>query len=61
MRYVSLHDVIIDMASRVDADKLTVLAETQDKSPMILASDEPGKPQWKSSSYFAKYAANPLP
>ncbi len=46
MRYVSLHDVLVDKASRVAADKLTVLAETQDKSPLVLASDEPGKPRW---------------
>lgn len=46
MRYVSLHDVILDKASRVEAEKLTVLAETQDKAPLILASDEPGKPRW---------------
>jgi len=45
MRYVSLHDVLVDKASRVTADKLTVLAETPDKSPLILASDEPGKPR----------------
>jgi Ca-activated chloride channel family protein len=46
MRYVSLHDVIMDKAARVAADTLTVLAETKDKSPLILASDEPGRPRW---------------
>jgi len=46
MRYVSLHDVLVDKAARVAADRLTVLAETKDKSPLILASDEPGKPRW---------------
>jgi Zn-dependent M28 family amino/carboxypeptidase len=27
----------------------------------VRVADQPAKPQWKSSSYFAKYAANPLP
>jgi Zn-dependent M28 family amino/carboxypeptidase len=27
----------------------------------VRVADAQGKPQWKSSSYFAKYAANPLP
>jgi Ca-activated chloride channel family protein len=46
MRYVSLHDVLVDKASRVDASKVTVLAETPEKVPLILASDEPGRPRW---------------
>lgn len=45
MRYVSLHDVIVDKAARVTADKLTVLAETPEKVPLILASEEPGRPR----------------
>ena len=27
----------------------------------VRVADQPAKPQWKSSSYFAKYAASPLP
>ena len=46
MRYVSLHDVVVQKASRLEATNLTVLAESENKAPLILASDEPGKPKW---------------
>jgi hypothetical protein len=45
MRYVSLHDIVLQKASRVGETNLTVLAESENKSPLILASDEPGKPR----------------
>jgi hypothetical protein len=46
MRYVSLHDVLVQKATRFDATNLTVLAESEDHAPMILASDMPGMPRW---------------
>jgi hypothetical protein len=60
MRYVSLHDVQMDKAARVTADKLTVLAETQDKSPLILASDEPGQPRWILMTFSLQGSDFPL-
>jgi hypothetical protein len=46
MRYVSLHDVLVEKAARLDGAGLTVLAEAEDRSPLVLASDEPGRPRW---------------
>jgi hypothetical protein len=46
MRYVSLHDVLVEKASKLDSTGLTVLAEAEDHSPLILASDGPGRPRW---------------
>src|SRR5262245_44133008 len=44
MRYVSLHDVALEKASRIDGADLNVLAEADDKSPLILTSDELQRP-----------------
>jgi Ca-activated chloride channel family protein len=60
MRYVSLHDVIVDKAAKVAADKLTVLAEAQDKSPLILASDQPGYPKWVLLAFSLQGSDFPL-
>jgi len=46
MRYVSLHDVVLQRAVRLDPSNLTVLAESEDHAPLILASDMPGTPRW---------------
>ena len=46
MRYVSLHDVVLQRAIRLDASNLTVLAESEDQAPLILASDMTGMPRW---------------
>jgi hypothetical protein len=46
MRYVSLHDVLLQKAVRLDSTNLTVLAESEDHSPLIVASDIPGMPRW---------------
>jgi len=46
MRYVSLHDVLLQKAVRLDSTNLTVLAESEDHSPLIVASDMPGMPRW---------------
>jgi hypothetical protein len=42
MQYVSVHDVTIERASRVDAGDLTVIAASK-QTPLILASE---KPKW---------------
>jgi hypothetical protein len=46
MRYVSLHDVVLQRALRLEGTNLTVLAESENKAPLIVASDEPGRPKW---------------
>jgi hypothetical protein len=42
MQYVSVHDVSIERASRIDASDLTVIAASK-QTPLIVASD---KPKW---------------
>jgi hypothetical protein len=42
MQYVSVHDVTIEKASRIDAGNLTVVAASK-QTPLIVASD---KPKW---------------
>jgi hypothetical protein len=46
MRYVSLHDVLLQKAVRLDSSNLIVLAESEDHAPLIVASDMPGMPRW---------------
>jgi hypothetical protein len=46
MRYVSLHDVLVQKATRFDSTNLIVLAESEDHAPLIVASDMPGMPRW---------------
>lgn len=63
MRFVSLHDVSVNRASRIDASTLTVLASSGPDSPLIVASD---RPRWiwltfdLQSSDFAYHPAFPL-
>ena len=46
MRFVSLHDVTIDRAKRVDAGESTILAESENQTPLILASKPSERPRW---------------
>lgn len=46
MKYVSLHDVSIERAWRLDRSDFEVLAETEDRTPLILASPASRKPRW---------------
>jgi hypothetical protein len=46
MRYVSLHDVLVQKATKFDSTNLTILAESEDHAPLILASDMLGMPRW---------------
>jgi hypothetical protein len=46
MRFVSLHDVTMDRAKRVDGTGATVLAESENRTPLILASPASRRPRW---------------
>ena len=66
MHYVSLHDVAVEKAARLELSNLKVLAEAEDHSPLIVASDEPQKPRWillafsLGSSDFPLHSGFPL-
>ena len=60
MRYVSLHDVALEKAARVDATNLNVLAEADDKSPLILTSGELQSPRWVLLTFSLKTSDFPL-
>lgn len=63
MRHVSLHDVTIDSAARINASSLSVLAMARGDTPLIVASE---RPRWimltfdLQSSDFPHHAAFPL-
>lgn len=46
MRYVSLNDITIDRAKRVDPANAAVLAATDNGTPLILASAPSQRPRW---------------
>jgi hypothetical protein len=46
MRYVSLHDVLVEKASRIEPGGHNVLAEAEDHSPLILATEPSQRPKW---------------
>jgi hypothetical protein len=60
MRHVSLHDVFLDRASRVDRENLTVLAEAADQSPLILATSESQRPRWVVATFNLANSDLPL-
>jgi hypothetical protein len=60
MRYVSLHDVVLQKATRIDATNLTVLAQSENHSPLILASDAPGTPRWILLSFSLSNSDFPI-
>jgi hypothetical protein len=63
MKHVVLNDVSIEDATRIEPGDLTVLAETANKTPLIVASD---RPQWVlltfdlESSDFPYHAGFPV-
>jgi hypothetical protein len=63
MQHVSLFDVSVDRAARIDAKELTVLAATGNGTPLIVASD---RPRWilltfeLAASDFAYHAGFPI-
>jgi hypothetical protein len=46
MRFVALHDVGIQRARRIDGTGFTVLAETEGRNPLIVASPPVQRPRW---------------
>jgi hypothetical protein len=60
MRHVSLHDVFLDRASRIDRGNLTVLAEAADHSPLILATSESQRPRWVVAAFNLANSDLPL-
>jgi hypothetical protein len=60
MRYVSLHDVALEKAARIDGTSLTVLAEADDKSPLIVTSGELQRPRWVLLAFSLKASDFPL-
>jgi hypothetical protein len=56
----------VEKASRLELSNLKVLAEAEDHSPLIIASDEPQKPRWillafsLGSSDFPLHSGFPL-
>lgn len=60
MRYVSLHDVAVEKASRVDGTNVSVLAESDDHSPLIVASGEAQRPRWVLLTFSLKASDFPL-
>jgi hypothetical protein len=60
MRYVSLHDVALEKAARIDGTGLQVLAEAEDHSPLIVASEELQRPKWVLLTFSLKNSDFPL-
>jgi hypothetical protein len=63
MRYVSLHDVLLEKAARIDSTGLTglkVLAENDDHSPLIVATDDQQRPRWVLLAFSLKDSDFPL-
>jgi hypothetical protein len=63
MQHVSLYDVTVESAARIDASDLSVLAAARGKEPLIVASD---RPRWLqltfdlANSDFPYHAAFPI-
>ena len=60
MRYVSLHDVLLEKAARIENTNFKVLAEADDHSPLILASDELQRPKLILLAFSLKSSDFPL-
>lgn len=60
MRYVSLHDVLLEKAARIENTDLKVLAEGEDHSPLILATDDQQRPRWILLAFSLKDSDFPL-
>jgi hypothetical protein len=60
MRSVSLHDVAVQRARRIDAAKFTVLAETEGKNPLIVASAPSQRPRWVLLAFGLEVSDLPL-
>ncbi|HET9942253.1 MAG TPA: VWA domain-containing protein [Terriglobia bacterium] len=60
MRYVSLHDVAVERASRMDNTGIQVLAETAEHAPLIVASEEQYRPRWVLLAFSLKSSDFPL-
>jgi hypothetical protein len=60
MRYVSLHDVLLERATRIESNDLKVLAESDDHSPLILATDDQQRPRWVLLAFSLKDSDFPL-
>jgi hypothetical protein len=60
MRYVSLHDVALERAVRIDTTNVQVLAETADHAPLILASEEKQRPRWVLTAFSLKNSDFPF-
>jgi hypothetical protein len=60
MRYVSLHDVALERAGRIENTNMQVLAESADHAPLILASEEKQRPRWVLTAFSLKNSDFPL-
>jgi hypothetical protein len=60
MRYVSLHDVALERAARIENTNMQVLAESADRAPLILASEEKQRPRWVLTAFSLKSSDFPL-
>jgi hypothetical protein len=60
MHYVSLHDVSVESAKRIETTDGTVLAATADNSPLIVASPPAQRPRWVMLAFNVKASDFPL-
>jgi Ca-activated chloride channel family protein len=60
MRYVSLHDVALERAARIESTTMHVLAESAEHAPLIVASDEMQRPRWVMTAFSLKNSDFPL-